>query len=100
MTLVRFTHYVRPHGYRTSRILNFSDDVAEKAKQIQYKGFDLTIEVLSTGEISATIEAKDRDVAIVISLNDYRLHAAIEKMIMDFDLDTPLELEEAAEDES
>lgn len=51
---VQFFEFVRPNGVKESRSIDRPAIIYQKFKQLRYRGIELHIEQLSTGEISMT----------------------------------------------
>jgi hypothetical protein len=64
-----------------------NEEAALKAHRIITAGFRFEIEVLMDGKVSATIGDDNADWAFAIHSNGPGLDVAINKMIMDFDVD-------------
>jgi hypothetical protein len=83
MADVPFTQYVPPNGRREPVVFETDDAHAEKAQAIRDRGFDFEIEVLRTGDVSATIADPilEEDVEIVVAKNGPPIASGIEAMI-------------------
>jgi len=88
---IPFTRYTLPNGKTSNYMFQTTrSDVYDKAKSILSTGtYKFEIEILTTGEVSATIHNKETevDVAIAVELNVPELAEAIEQMIINFDVD-------------
>lgn len=84
---VRFTQFLLPDGRRQEVEIDLDPKVEEKAAKIIAAGYKFEIEMLSTGDISATIADPkiDDDVAFAaIVPNGPDVPQAIEDMIKEF----------------
>lgn len=92
---IPFTQFLLPRGERRSvHFYTTSKEVYEKASRITDAGYRFEVEVLRTGQVSATITGpkevdgtvQDMDLAFSITANDGTVVTGIEKMIRDFHL--------------
>lgn len=80
-----FTQYVAPNGRRKFVSLPVRDDVADKADAIRAGGLVFECEILSDGQISATITHPEKgDLDIVVVPNGPGVREAIEAMVLRF----------------
>ena len=87
---ILFTRYFPPNGRTTTEHFYSHDKkVYQKSKTILAAGFVFKCEILITGEISLTIadKAKEEDIAIEVCQNNKSVLLAVDKLIMDFDLE-------------
>ena len=85
---IPFTQYILPNGKRKQIVFNTKDEtVKNKSDDLIKKDYRFEIEILRTGQISATIHniKSGCDVAICVVSNDMGLTASINKMILEFD---------------
>lgn len=92
MGRINFTQYLRPHGYKQRIYIDMPDEVCRKAEAINKAGCVFECEVLSTGHVSFTIVGLDEsdemnDLAIRIVENGPKVPEAVERLVMDFDID-------------
>ena len=52
MKQITFTQYIPPNGKQVHNTIERPDDIAEMAEALQKKGFQFSIEILSTGMIA------------------------------------------------
>lgn len=86
--LVYFTQYQRPDGRTREINIAMPDELEPKVKEILAEGCKLTIEALSTGEVSLAVEHPDHgDVCIEITPNGPEVPLAVRKLIEGFSKD-------------
>lgn len=84
-TAIPFTQFVAPHGRQKTVFIQVRPDVADKAHSLIARGLSFECEVLSTGEVSATItDPEEGDLDIVVVPNGPGVREAIERMIEEF----------------
>ena len=83
---LRFTQYLRPDGRKQDAYITVPQDVYAKAMKINEAGFDLTIEQLSTGDISMCVEGRNMDLAQRVCGNGPQVPVNVREMIMEFDI--------------
>lgn len=88
---VYFTQYLRPDGRATPVAIELPSPVVTKADFILRHGFKFEVEVLTTGQVSFTVSDEDGDYAFKICENGPGVKAAVEHLIMSFDVPTALE---------
>jgi hypothetical protein len=88
MPEVLFTQFVRPDGHPREVSIDRPQEVADKAKEIEDRGYCLESEVLMSGQVSLTIFDPDdeRDLAIELVPNGPEVPEAVDKLIMEFEL--------------
>jgi hypothetical protein len=89
---IPFTQYLRPNGRQIPVEIALDYDTELKARAILDAGFKFEIEMLSTGQVSATIAdpVNDEDVSHAkIVPNGPAVPQAVKDMIMDFQLKEP-----------
>lgn len=84
---IEFTQYLRPNGERRQIRIHRPPTIVEKAQKIIEAGFRFEAEVLTDGLVSLTITGKNTDVAITIGSNDAWVLSAVDKMVLDFDVE-------------
>lgn len=85
---IPFTQYIPPDGLRNSTNFDMATKESwEKAQLIFAAGFRFEVEILSNGKVSASIGDDNADWALAFHVNGPGLNDAINKMIMDFDID-------------
>lgn len=83
---VPFTQYLLPDGRRQIIFIDIAPDLATKAHQLIALGLAFEIEVLRTGEVSATItDPLQGDLDISVFPNDPGVQQRIEELIRRFD---------------
>lgn len=85
--MIEFTQFLRPNGQETKVHITRSPEVEGKAYAIIQAGYRLEIEMLTTGEVSATIAdpAKGEDVAHARIVEDGpEVPEVIDEMILNF----------------
>lgn len=84
--VVPFTQYLLPRGEKQSVYLPVDKETFKKAQEITEAGYQFEIEVLRTGEVSATImdPILEMDAAITVGLNDASCPQRSREMIMNF----------------
>jgi hypothetical protein len=87
---VPFVQYLRPNGRKMMTHIERPLAVANKALDILAAGFVLESEVLMTGDASFSIGDDDGDYAIEICKNGPDVLAAVDRLIMDFDIKAAL----------
>lgn len=88
MPELEFTQFLLPNGRRREVTTEVSQEAWDKAQDIKEAGFNFEIEVLNTGQVSATISSVEAgvDLAHSITPNGPEVQEGIEKMITDFDI--------------
>ena len=87
---IEFTQFLLPHGRSQTVRIERSQEIAEKARAIITAGFRFECEMLTDYRtISLTISNDERDHAIKVVPNGPQVPEAIDRMVMDFDLDKP-----------
>lgn len=83
---VKFTQFILPHGRTREITISLAPEVETKADKLLQRGYNFEIEILSTGQISATINhsSLDYDAAITVCNNNAEVPLAISKMLMEF----------------
>jgi hypothetical protein len=82
---IPFTQYVAPTGRAKPTSIEVANDVADKADVIIARGLTFEVEILSNGQVSATITDPERcDMDIVVVPNGPGVREAIEAMIRRF----------------
>jgi hypothetical protein len=83
---IPFTKYTLPNGQKSQIYLPGSPEVKQKADAIMAEGYVFEIEILRTGEVSATImdPIQEMDADIIIADNDQHLPRKVCAMIMRF----------------
>jgi hypothetical protein len=78
-----FTQYLRPHGQQKPITTDLPDDCKEAYDALISAGMKLEIEVLQTGEVSATVHNPSigEDVDIIVHKNGPGLQENIAEMI-------------------
>lgn len=84
--MITFTQYILPRGDRRYTEIELEKEVEEKAKSLIEKGYRFEIEILRTGQVSATIvhPSDEYDAAITVCQNGPEVPVAITKMIREF----------------
>jgi hypothetical protein len=84
--MVPFTQYILPNGKKRDLLMPASPEVMNKAGKILAEGYRFEIEILRTGEVSATImdPIQEVDADIIIVENDERCPRKVCAMIMRF----------------
>lgn len=88
---VYFTQYLRPNGRKKLLTIELPAPVVTKADFILSHGFKFEAEVLIPGQISFTVSDEDGDYFFKICDNGPGVKAAVEYLIMSFDVPTALE---------
>ena len=85
---IEFTQYVLPHGRRKPVSIDRPQPIFDKAQEIIANGYCFECEILTTGHVSVTIAdpEEELDVAIKVVGNDSAVPAAIDEMIMEFNV--------------
>lgn len=83
---VYFIQYLRPSGTPTPVAIEMPAPVVTKADFIRSHGFRFEAEVLTTGQVSFTVSDEDGDYAFEICDNRPGVKAAVEYLIMGFDV--------------
>jgi hypothetical protein len=83
---IPFTQYLLPDGRKSRTTMETNREVYAKAQRILSAGLVFEIEVLRTGDVSATIvdPIEEIDVDITVGRNDHTLADNISEMIMRF----------------
>lgn len=82
---IPFTQYIAPHGAPKAVSIEVRPEIAAKAATIINHGFRFECEVLSTGQVSATItDPEEGDLDIIVMPNGPGVREAIEKMVEAF----------------
>lgn len=84
---VEFIRYSLPNGRRSFEQFLTTKAVHEAATRIINRGYRFEIEILRNGTVSATITDDEADHAHALHSNGPGLEIAIDKMIVDFDLE-------------
>ena len=92
---IEFTQYLRPHGQKKKVRIDRPKAVADKAKEIKNAGLCLECEVLMSGDVSFTIANEELDLAFEIVPNGPEVPDAVDRLILNFDLDNADALIEA-----
>ena len=87
---VPFFQFLRPDGRSILVHIMRPEAVGIKAKAIRAAGFRFESEILTTGEASFTISDEDGDYAVEICPNGPEVLAAVDKLVMDFDIEAAL----------
>lgn len=91
--IIPFTQYLLPNGRRINvEFTGATQESFDKAQLIMEATFRFEIEVLNNGMVSATISDHNDDYAQVICANGPEIDDAINKMIIDFDIETATKL--------
>ena len=85
---IEFTQYLAPTGRKASVRIDRPEPVHAKAQEIAGKGFRFEVEILSTGDVSLTIADDDGDHAIEVVPNGPEVPAAVDRMILGFQIPT------------
>jgi len=86
MIIAKFTQYIRPNGREVSIEIEVADDLEDQLHAIRSAGAELTAEVLTTGEVSLTIEEPDcGDWDCIVVSNGPDVVSAVDSLIRRFD---------------
>lgn len=83
MKPIRFTQFLRPNGTQQPTTIARPEPIAQMAEELLAAGCRLEIEVLTTGEISITVEGAAATWAIEIVENGPGVPEAVDKVICD-----------------
>lgn len=83
MKPVPFTQFLRPNGVERQITIGRPEPIAELAQKLIAGGCRLETEILSTGEISMTVELGEELLAIEIVHNGPEVSEAVDKLICD-----------------
>jgi len=81
----RVTQYLRPSGRARHATIELNTELESNYKDMIKRGFKFTAEVLRTGEVSLTVDGKDREVDGEIAANVFGggpVREAMEKMLL------------------
>ncbi len=83
---IAFTQFLMPDGRKRPMIIDRPDDIGEKARQLAVSGCRFEIEMLTTGQISMTVERDRSDgevdvLACEICSNGPPVLIAVDKLI-------------------
>ncbi len=91
MPSIPFIQFKRPRGQELDVSIDRPDNVYAKAMEIFKATFRLECEELSNGDCSFTIADGDQDYAIEVVPNGPEVPAAVDKLILEFDISKALE---------
>ena len=83
MKPIEFTQFLMPDGRQATNTIQRPDPIADKAAELVSAGCRLEIEMLTTGQISMSVEHGDDTWAIEITPNDSKVVAGVDKIICD-----------------
>lgn len=78
---VSFTQYLLPDGRKKIITLSVADDVDALARKLIDKGYHFEIEILTTGQVAASVGDNDGDYVHDIGFNDNTVQQRMETMI-------------------
>jgi hypothetical protein len=78
---IEFTQYLRPDGRKKIVFAPCTSEIRKKATELELKGLKFECEILTTGDVSLTINDFFGDVGIEISKNDKSINQALEKLV-------------------
>lgn len=78
---VPFTQYMRPHGHKMQVYIDLPEEIEAMAKEINNAGFRFEVEMLTTGDVSATISDNNGDYEFNIGPNDARVPERMSDLI-------------------
>ena len=81
MYKIPFIQYIRPNGKRRNINIECSPELYVKAKTIINKGGMFEAEILTTDEVSLTINYNYEDIAIEVVSNGPEVLKAVERLI-------------------
>lgn len=81
---IEFTQYMRPHGYAKTISTKRPEEIEAKASILRASGYVFEAEVLTTGQVSLTVETEEDGptVAIEVVSNGSDVPAAVDRLIL------------------
>lgn len=87
---IRFTQYMRPDGRPKPIVIERPMPVVQKSERIRDAGLAFEAEVLLSGQVSMTITSDEADLDCVVCDNGPDVLAAVDSMILGFDIEAAL----------
>lgn len=93
-SFIEFTQYLLPDGKRVTNPFVTTKEIAQMGEDLIKAGYRFEVEILTTGDISATIVGKipdseeDGDVAQIVIPNDPNVGVRVDEMISRFHFNT------------
>ena len=100
MKTVSIVQYVRPDGRKRMVHKDFEEEFADKVERIQENGFEISMEVLSTGQVAMYVSNDEEDLMTRVSKNGPEVDEKFRQMVEMFVKGMPVDSSEGYLDAS